>query len=81
MTMKNLGFASVLAGGLAVAVLGLAAPAQADTATDTTAAGTAISLASILQTAPTGIDHHVWLDEIQPHAHAPQVDTTVHQSR
>ena len=75
--MKNLGFATVIAGGLAAAVLGLAAPALADT---TNAVNTA-NVMSVLQTAPTGIDHHVWLDDIQPHAHAPQVDTTVHQSR
>jgi hypothetical protein len=75
--MKNLGFATVIAGGLAAAVLGLAAPALADTANVVDSA----NVASVLQTAPTGIDHHVWLDDIQPHAHAPQVDNTVHQSR
>jgi hypothetical protein len=75
--MKNFGFASVIAGGLAAAVLGLAAPAQADIANAVTPA----SVVSVLQTAPTGIDHHVWLDDTQPRAHAPQVDTTVHQSR
>jgi hypothetical protein len=75
--MFNFGFATVIAGGLAAAVLGLAAPAQADTAS--VAATT--NVMSILQTAPTGTDHHVWLDDIQPKAHAPQVDTTVHQSR
>ncbi|HET7739506.1 hypothetical protein [Mycolicibacterium sp. YH-1] len=75
--MKNIGFASVIAGGLAAAVLGLAAPAQADTASAVPAA----NVAAVLQTAPTGIDHHGWLYDIQPRAHAPQVDTTVHQSR
>ena len=75
--MKNIGFASVIAGGLAAAVLGLAAPAQADTASAVPAA----NVAAVLQAAPTGIDHHGWLYDIQPRAHAPQVDTTVHQSR
>ena len=75
--MKNLGFATVIAGGLAAAVLGLAAPALADTATAVSTA----DVMSVLQTAPAGVDHHVWLDDIQPHAHAPQVDTSVHQSR
>lgn len=79
--MKKFGFASVLAGGLAAAVLGLAAPAQADSTTDATSAVPAASAMAILQVAPTGIDHHGWLYDIQPRAHAPQVDTTVHQSR
>jgi hypothetical protein len=55
--MKKFGFASIVASGMAAAVLGLAAPAQA------------------------GIDHHAWLDEIQPTATVPYTDTTVHQSR
>ena len=55
--MKKFGFASIVASGMAAAVLGLAAPAQA------------------------GIDHHTWLDEIQPTATVPYTDTTVHQSR
>lgn len=78
--MKKFGFASVLAGGLAAAVLGLSAPAQADT-TNATSAVPAASAMAILQVAPTGIDHHGWLYDIQPRAHAPQVDTSVHQSR
>ena len=55
--MKKFGFASIVASGLAAAVLGLAAPAQAD------------------------LDHNGWVNQIGPTATAPQVDTTVHQSR
>jgi hypothetical protein len=55
--MKKFGFATVVASGLAAAVVGLAGPAQAD------------------------IGHHDWVHDIQPRATAPQVDTSVHQSR
>jgi len=54
--VKKFGFATIVASGLAAAVVGLAGPAQAD------------------------ISHHDWVYDIQPHATAPQVDTTVHQS-
>jgi hypothetical protein len=56
-TMKKFGFATIIASGLAAAVLGLAGPAQAD------------------------IGHHDWVNTINQHASAPQVDTSVHQSR
>jgi hypothetical protein len=59
--MKKFGFATVAATGLAAAVLGFAAPAQAVTAVDV----------------PTGIDHHQWIHDIQPDVHVPQVDTSV----
>jgi hypothetical protein len=62
--MKKFGFAAtVVASGLAAAVIGLAAPAQA--AVD-------ISI---------DVVHHGWVYDIQQQATAPQVDTTVHQSR
>jgi hypothetical protein len=54
--LKKFGFATIVASGLAAAVLGLAGPAQAD------------------------IGHHDWVYDIQPHATAPHVDTSVHQS-
>ena len=55
--MKKFGFATVVASGLAAAVLGFAGPAQAD------------------------IGHHEWVDQMGSSASAPQVDTSVHQSR
>jgi hypothetical protein len=55
--VKKFGLASIVAGGLAAAVLGLAAPAQA------------------------GVAHHRWVNHLGAHATAPQVDTSVHQSR
>jgi hypothetical protein len=55
--MKKFGFATIIASGLAAAVLGLAGPAQAD------------------------IGHHDWVNNVNQHASAPQVDTSVHQSR
>jgi hypothetical protein len=64
--------ATVVASGLIAAVLGLAAPAQA---------ATAGNAAAVLDSAPTGIDHHSWLDDIRPKVNIPNVDTTVHQSR
>ncbi|OFJ50715.1 hypothetical protein [Mycolicibacterium grossiae] len=66
--MKKFGFTTLVAGGLAAAVLGLAGPAQADAI-------------SVVQTVPAGIDHHYWLDDTQQQANTPHVDTTVHQSR
>jgi hypothetical protein len=70
--MKKFGFATVVASGLAAAILGLAGPAQA-----VPAAGAPIVLASATAVAPTGIDHHAWLDDIQPKVNVPKVDTSV----
>lgn len=64
--MKNFGFATVIAGGLAAAVLGFAAPAQA--IAPATASDVAI-------TAPQGIDHLDWLNDIQQRPNVPRVDT------
>ncbi len=69
--MKKFGFATVVASGLVAAILGLAAPAQAVSAGD---APTVLASATQI---PTGIDHHVWLDQIGPHVNVPQVDTGV----
>ncbi len=66
--MKKFGFAAVIASGLAAAILGFAAPAQA--IGPATASSTAI-------TAPQGIDHLYWLDDIQPKPNVPRVDTSV----
>ncbi|MDT5388450.1 MAG: hypothetical protein QOE04_2091 [Mycobacterium sp.] len=55
--MKKITFASAIATALTAAVLGLAAPAQAD------------------------IGHHDWVNNTNPTAQVPHVDTTVHQSR
>jgi hypothetical protein len=55
--MKKFGFATIIGGGLAAAVVGFAGPAQAD------------------------LGHNQWANNAGQHATAPQVDTTVHQSR
>ena len=73
--MKKYGFATIAASGLAAAVLGLAAPAQAVVTAEAPSAVVASAEIS------TGIDHHTWLDDIQPHVKVPQVDTSVQQSR
>jgi hypothetical protein len=66
--MKKFGLATVVAGGLAAAVLGFAAPAQA---------GPAPAAQPIVVSAPTGVDHLDWLDDIQPKVNVPKVDTSV----
>ena len=72
--MKKFGIATTVAGGVAAAILGLAAPAQATMVADPV---DVVSVGSY----PTGVDHRTWLDQIGPHVVAPQVDTSVHQSR
>ena len=67
--MKKFGFATIAATGLAAAVLGLAAPAQA-----VAPAATVLPAATEFS---TGVDHHVWLDQIGPHVNVPQVDNSV----
>ena len=69
--MNKLGFATIAASGLAAAILGLAAPAQAATAVEApTAASSAIEFSA-------GIDHQQWINDIQPKVNVPKVDTTV----
>ena len=68
--MNNIGFTTIIAGALAAAFLGFAAPAA-----------NAAPPASVDATISAGIDHHSWLDDIRPTVNVPQVDTTVHQSR
>lgn len=65
--MKKFGFATVIASGLAAAVLGFAAPAQA--VAPATAANVSI-------TAPQGVDHLDWLNDIQQRPNVPRVDTS-----
>jgi hypothetical protein len=69
--MKKFGSAAAAAAGLAVAIVGLAAPAQAFFS--------AAPVSGITFT--QGIDHETWLDDITQQPSAPSVDTTVHQSR
>lgn len=76
--MTKFGFATVVAGGLAAAILGLAAPAQA-----VTAAEAPTVLASAIDFAPTeggGLAVGPGYD-IHPDVNVPHVDTRVHQSR
>lgn len=69
--MKKFGFATIIAGGLAAAALGLGAPLAGATPPGGVD-GTTIT---------AGIDHHAWLDAMEPAVVVPQVDNTVHQSR
>ena len=59
--MKKFGFATIAATGLAAAVLGFAAPAQAAPAFPV----------------PTDVVHHEWVHDIQQQVNVPQVDTSV----
>lgn len=43
--------------------------------------GMATAVLGLAGPASAGVDHHAWLDQVHHHATAPQVDTTVHQSR
>ncbi len=72
--MKKFGFAAVAASGLIAGALGLAAPALAAPIDQVPA-----SPASVIY-APTGVDHHTWLDQISPKVNVPTVDTTVRHS-
>ena len=73
--MKKFGFATIAASGLAAAILGLAAPAQATTIADVPTGVVASNVIS------TDIGHHNWVNDIQQPAYVPRVDTSVHQSR
>ncbi|MUL45923.1 hypothetical protein FZI85_22730 [Mycobacterium sp. CBMA293] len=66
----------VLAGGLAVAAL--VSPIAWSFANDTQTALPATIVASHNN---SGVDQLQWIYDVQPHAQAPHVDTTVHQSR
>jgi ABC-type glycerol-3-phosphate transport system substrate-binding protein len=67
--MKKFGFATIIAGGMAAAVLGLAGPAQA------TVPANAVD---VVFTGPSqGIDHLDWLNDIQQKPNVARPDTTV----
>jgi hypothetical protein len=64
-TMNKFGFAVVVASGLTGAILGLAAPAQADTAVKTPViVAPAINI-------PADFSHHAWVVDIQPQTNVP----------
>ena len=63
--MNKFGFAAVVASGLTAAILGLAAPAQADTPVKTP-----VIVASAINI-PTDFGHHTWVVYIQPRANVP----------
>ena len=73
--MKTILFAKVVISGLAVAILGVAAPAQA------AATGDAPPLLHTLPEMKIGVDHLDWLDDIRQKVDVPKVDTSVRQSR
>ena len=75
MTMKKFGFATLVASGLAGAVLGLAAPGQAVTPDG------GHHVFDLLSEPKGGVDHLNWLDHISPKVTVPKVDTIVQQSR
>jgi hypothetical protein len=69
--MKKIELATVIASGLAAAVLGLGYPAQAVHGGDASA---------VLHAAPEtkiGIDHLDWLDDVRPKVNVPNVDSNV----
>jgi hypothetical protein len=67
--LKKFGFATIVASGLATAVLGFAAPAQATVPA---------SAADVVVTGPSqGIDHLYWLNDIQQKPNVARPDTTV----
>ena len=72
--MKKFGFATIAATGLAAAILGLAAPAQAVT----NAEAPTVMNASL--SVPAGVDHLDWLNDIKPKVNVPHVDTSVRNS-
>jgi hypothetical protein len=72
--MKKIGFATVVASGLAGAILGLAAPAAAVPAD-------APPVSYSASETKMGIDHLNWLDDIRQKVKVPMVDTSVRQSR
>ena len=43
--------------------------------------GIAAAVLGLAAPASADIAHHDWVNNIQPHGTAPQVDTSVHQSR
>ena len=63
--MNKFGFAAVVASGLTAAILGLAAPAHADTAVNTP-----IIVASAINV-PTDFGHHAWVVDLQPQVNVP----------
>jgi hypothetical protein len=69
--MKKIIFANVAIGGLAVAVLGLAAPAQ------TAPAAQMPPISMSASDFRVGVDHLLWLDEIRPKVKVPKVDPSV----
>jgi|RhiMethySRZTD1v2_1073278.scaffolds.fasta_scaffold942424_2 hypothetical protein len=74
--MKKLGLvATVIAGGVSTAVLGLGGPAVAHFTASQPAGGSS----AIVE--PAGVDHHGWLNPITSKAVAPKMDTGVHQNR
>jgi hypothetical protein len=72
--MNKFGLATIVTGGMAAAILGLAGSAQASVV--------AVPV-DVLSSAnyPAGADHRTWMDEIGPHVVVPQVDMSVHQGR
>jgi hypothetical protein len=67
--MKKFGFATLLASGMAAAVVGFAGPAQA------TVPANAVD---VVITGPSqGIDHLDWLNDIQQKPNVSRPDTTV----
>ncbi len=73
--MRKFGLTTLVTCGLAAGILGVGAPALAVTP------GNATLVMHSVADGKNGVDHLEWLDNIQPKAKAPMVDTTVRQSR
>jgi hypothetical protein len=74
--MRRTGFATLVASGLATAILGMAAPAHAIAPRD--------DLHHVFDSLsePKGdVDHLSWLEDVSPKVNVPTVDTTAQLSR
>ena len=73
--MNKIGLATLVSGGLVVAILGIGAHALA------VAPGEGQHVLELVAGAKMGVDHLEWLDDIRPKVDVPMVDTSVRQSR
>ena len=74
--MRKFGFATLIAGGLIGAAVGLAPSGEAATTAQPPAGGTLRRRYSDSISATVA-----WINQIQPRVHVPHVSTEVHQSR
>ena len=68
--MKSTQIAALVAAGFAAASLGFATPTQAQQ----------IPAQTVMASYVAGIDHHNWINDIQPDVSVPKVDSSVRHS-